>query len=140
MSGILGYGTTFFIHNGTTLTPVTDVTNISPPSPTKDVVDITTYASPGRTRERIAGLVDPGEMTLEMNYIAGSGSDTLITSTLYAATTKAMKIVIPTLTGTWEFTFQGFVTNYTKSAPVDGKQSATVTIMIAGAITEAAGA
>ncbi|WP_447411788.1 phage tail tube protein, partial [Clostridium perfringens] len=62
----------------TNFVDVGEVTSITPPSDTDDMVDATHTQSPNRTREFIAGLTDPGECSFEMNFVPGSPSDILI--------------------------------------------------------------
>jgi len=68
-TGIHGYGAVLGI--GTAVSSVTTVTNISSisgPNQSRDSIDISTLASGTITKEFVPGMVDPGEMTLELNY------------------------------------------------------------------------
>ncbi|MFS0736933.1 phage tail tube protein [Sphingomonas sp. 1P06PA] len=137
----IGYGGQFWIHNGTALTKIAEVTSISLPNEQVDDVEVTHLESPNRTREYIAGMIDPGEITIEMNYIAGSASDDLISEAKADAVAVAMKIVVPATGGDQQFTFNGIIKGYERSGLVaDEAQMATLTVRIAGAVTQAAAA
>ncbi len=134
----IGYGASFHLSNGTTLTEIAEVFSVSPPNPQTDDVEATHYKSLNRTREYIAGLIDPGEITIEMNYIAGSASDLLLRAAQAAGAVREAKISLPTDDGTWDFEFPAIVKGYEVTAPVDDRMTATITLRVAGAVTESA--
>jgi predicted secreted protein len=134
----IGYGCQFWLHNGTALTKLAEVMQVSLPNEQVDEVEATHMESPNRTREYVSGLIDPGEITLELNYIAGSTTDTLINAAKASGAQRDCKIVVPAKTAAQAFTFKGIVKGYERNAPIDDRQTATVTIRIAGAVTQAA--
>src|ERR1043166_5757585 len=48
-------------------TPIPEVTTLDMPSTTAEV-DVTSHDSPGRTREFISGLIDPGGIPMTVNW------------------------------------------------------------------------
>lgn len=138
MAGQINFGVVFKI--GTTATPSTtlaDVFNVSPPKQSRDAVDITTHGSAGGAMEFAAdGVYDPGELTVEMNYIAASATDTAILAALASATNYYFQWSAKSAAGVKTFTTQGIVTEYGPDAlPIKGKQTATMKVKLSGAVT-----
>lgn len=134
----IGWSSTIKLHNGTTLTELDEVFNITLPDDQADEVDVTHYKSPNRRKEFISGLIDGGEMEVEMNYIAGSPTDTLLTAAKAAGDVRPWEVTIPNGTAGWKFGGSGFVKSYVKAIPNEDKLTATVTIRVSGAVTETA--
>lgn len=132
-AAVIGYGTSFSIYNGSTYTAVSEVTNITWPGYTRDAVDATNMASPNEFREFIPGLMDAGEVTIEINFIP-SASDVIITA-LTAATAGQFKIAAASGVN---IVFSAIVTAYSPQAPLDDKMSASATFKITGKPTWAA--
>ena len=96
-----------------------------------DTVDITSHTAAGGWKEYAGGLLDGGEVKLELNFLPANTSQHLLTTAMSARTKKNFKIEFPdTAHTTW--TFSAFVTNFEPSAPVDGKLSASATLKITG--------
>jgi hypothetical protein len=126
-AAVIGYGTSFSIYGGSTYTAVAEVTNITWPGYTRDAVDATNMASPNEFREFIPGLMDAGEVTIEMNYIP-SASDVIIAA-LTAATAGQFKIAAASGVN---IVFNAIVTAYSPQAPLEDKMSASATFKITG--------
>lgn len=127
----IGYGSAFGIDpaGGTSFTDLGEVFNITPPSDTTDVVDVTHMASPNRTREFILGLNDPGECSFEMNFVPGSPSDDMIQLVKAAGTVVSCRVTFPNA-ATW--IFDGLLTGYAPAVPNEDKMTATVTFKVTG--------
>lgn len=137
---VIGYGATVTLKVGVgAAAAVAQVTSIGLPNPQQADVEATHFSSPGRTREYIPGLIDNGEITLGINFDAGSATDTLINSALAAPAAIEVVVTIPTKSGTAQkYTFPGVVKGYEKDIPIDDRQTATITIRVAGAVVQAA--
>lgn len=136
---MIGYGTRFYMAataGATTLTKLAEVTSVAPPEETVAEVEVTHYESPNRTREFIAGLNDAGSMTLEMNWIPGSATDELLAVARGDRAVRICRIVTPPGDDSRQFTFPAYVSGYTRTLPIDDKMVATVTLRVAGAVTE----
>lgn len=133
---MIGYGSTFGIDpaGGTSFTTLGEVTNITPPSDSIDVVDVTHMQSPNRTREFLAGLRDPGTASFEINFVPGSASDDLIQQVRDAGTVVSCRITFPNA-ATW--TFDGLLTGYEPAVPNEDKLSATVSFKVTGSYVAA---
>lgn len=138
----IGLGAEFWLDNASnTLTQLSEIISVSPPNSQQDDVEATHMASPNRRREYVAGLIDDGEGTFEMNYVPGSASDILIRAAITDGDTRSYKIVLPVADGsTWEITGDCIVKGYERSTPIDDRMTATLTVRFTGSPAEAAGA
>lgn len=135
----LGYGSYFQIEETDSpgqYTSLDEVFNITPPTMTVDQVDVTHMQSPGRRREFIDGLIDPGECSFEMNYIPGSASDIILLGILDTPVgqdrSRTCRIIYPN--GVKD-TFEANLMNYEPGVPTDDKMTATVTWRVTGQVT-----
>lgn len=127
----IGHGSAFAISTdgGSTWTTIAELTSITPPAATVDTIDVTHMSSPNATREFIAGLNDPGEASLELNFLPGSNGDALLRSVL--GTQVKCKNTWPNGV-TW--TFDGILTTYAPTAPLDDKMTASATFKVTGSV------
>lgn len=134
----IGWGTEAHLHNGTALTELLGVFNVSIPEANVDDVETTHYKSPNRYREFMAGLKDRGEFQIEMNYVAGSPTDLLCQGALAAANNRPFQIVLPDDEGAaaWSIDGSGYAKGYSRAIPVDDRMTATLTIRVSGDVTE----
>lgn len=139
---VIGHGAELWIDNSSgTATQVAEVTSVGLPNPQMADVEATHFLSPGRTREYIPGLIDNGEITFGINFDAGSATDDLITEAMTSAETRDVMVSVPTVSGTnQEYTFPGIIKGYEKTIPIDDRQTATITVRVAGAVVQAAAA
>lgn len=139
---VIGYGAELYIASALGVsTKIAEVTQVGLPNPQVSDVEATHFESPGRAREYIPGLIDNGEITMGINFDAGSDSDALITAAMNATAPREIMVSVPTSSGVnQEFTFPGIVKGYEKSIPIDDRQTATITIRVAGAVVQEAAA
>lgn len=133
----IGYGAVMAYGDGASpevFTTFAEVTSITPPAAQIDIIDVTHMASPGTAREFIAGLIDYGEASFEINLIPGTGADSAIRSQFAARTTKNYRISFPDSPATTEV-FAAFVTGYERNVPVDDRMTATITLKVTGPST-----
>jgi len=131
-SAKIGYGTLFQILTSTgpnVWTSVAEVTSITPPGLSRDTVDATHSESADKFREFIPGLIDGGEVSLELNFVPGNSTTTLLLAEIEQAAARSYKIVFP---GGETFSFSGIATAFEPDAPVDDKMSASATFKITG--------
>lgn len=133
----IGWGASVWMEDETnTLTELAEVIELAIPNPQIDEVEATHFKSPDRSKEYIPGLKDNGEISIGMNFIAGSDTDLLITAALQ--TVRGFMVVVPTIedAGGWAYTFDGLLKGYEKNVPIGDRQTATITIRVSGAVTE----
>lgn len=138
----IGLGAEFHLDDALgALTQLSEIISVGLPNSQIADVEATHMASPNRRREYIAGLIDDGEGTIEMNYVPGSASDVLIRAALSDGVTRSYKVVLPVADGTtWEVTGDCIVKGYERNAPIDDRMTATLTVRFTGSSSEAAGA
>lgn len=134
----IGYGTLFASGNGASpevFTTLGEVTNITPPGWSRDTVDATHELSPGAHREFIAGMADPGEVSLDLNFVpGGSARAALEAEKALTGSSAAITRKITYPDGSY-LTFTGILTGVEDEAPIDDKMASTVTFKVSGAPT-----
>src|SRR4051812_14284230 len=121
-SARIGYSTLFKSGNGAVpevFTTLAEVTGITPPAMSRDTVDATHELSPGAWREFIAGLKDGGEVSLDLNFVAGGTAAASLMAELDIDGPSASinrQIIFPDAS---YFTFAGILTGFEPDAPID---------------------
>ncbi len=140
MAAVKGKGAKFWLHNGTTLTRVTDVLSLTPPSPTRDTIDTTTHDSSGDYREFIASLIDSGEATVMVHYDPGSTGDLAINTVFASGALSAFAMDMNSSTGTQRrVSGSAIVTGYAPAdVVIDDKMTATLTLKVSGPLVQGA--
>jgi predicted secreted protein len=132
-AAVIGYNTDFSIYNGSAYVLVAEVTSITWPGYSRDAIDATNMNSEDQFREYIPGLMDAGEVTIEMNYVPNH-ADAIIAA-LTASAVGQYKIAAANGANV---VFTAIVTAYQPQAPVDDKMTASATFKITGKPTWAA--
>lgn len=127
---------------GGTLAKVAEVKSLNPPKLTRATIDVTTHDSPLGAREFITeGIYDPGEVSGSINYIAGSAGDDVMLAAMTSGALYDFKVVLKSAADTEDMEFSGFLTEYGPDAQeTEGVQTASFSIKVSGAITQAASA
>ena len=138
-AAMIGYGSSFAIGSTDTIATSTfselgEVFNITPPSATTDMIDVTHMQSPGGRREFVPGLIDPGECSFEMNYVPGSASDEALNDLLDTAPADRARQCRITYPNGATHTFLGLLMTYEPSAPTDDKMVASVSFRTSGEV------
>lgn len=121
-----------------TYTAIAEITGFTGPTTEANEIETTTLSS--TAKEFIAGLVDNGELTVEVNALPKDTQQRQIRSDITAGTVRSYRIdfndkVTPEVTSTL-YTFDAFVKSFPFSAAADDKLSGTATFRITGAITD----
>ena len=137
-NAMIGYGTRVLLESPTSPTdsPPTyiemdEILNVTPPNQQIDDVEVTHNSSPLRTKEFIAGLIDPGTAGWEMNFIPGSVSDIALRSAQQAGARLSCQMIFPNF-ATW--TFESIVKGYEVTSATESKMTAKVTLKTAGSV------
>ena len=135
----MGAGAAFGIGDGASsevFSDIAEVLSISPPSQSVDIIDVTHLKSTDRVREFIAGMIDPGEVSIEMNFVPGSAADTAIQALEGLSTTTNFRVTFPDGTsGSVTWIFAGFLSGYEPAIPSGEKMTANVTFKVTGTTT-----
>lgn len=119
-------------------TQIPEVVNASGPNMTRDALEVTHLLSSGACKEFIAGLIDNGEVTLDLNFLPGNTNQQVLLAD-FAATAKTSNtrewVIGFTDSGAQEYTFNAFITALTPGANVGDKLSASCTLKITGELT-----
>lgn len=139
---VTGYGATVSIKIGSAAAVVLgEVISIGLPNPQVGEAEATHFQSPDRAREYIPTLKENGEIPIGINYDAGNATDDQVNAAQASTVPVEVVISIPTSSGTDQtFTFPGIVKGYEKTVPIDDRQTAVITIRVAGAVVQAAAA
>lgn len=126
----LGRGAKFGIKGvSTTYVYVAEVTSITPPSISRDTVEVTHLTSDDGFKEYIAGFADGGEASITINYVP-SATDTLMTAFI-SEPVDDFRILSPS--GTVGLDFRGIITGYQiGDLAVGDKMTATFTVKATG--------
>ena len=132
---VSGFGTLLQLGDGAdpeVFTTIAEVKDITGPGLEADTIEVTNHSSPGAWREYIAGLLDAGEVTFDVNYLPGDATHDATTglqANLLARSVDSYRLTWPTAD---TVTFPAFVTGFETGAPVDDALSASVTLKVAG--------
>lgn len=117
-----------------TPTTVAELTKISAPDQTRDVIEATHMESPSGAKEYIKGLFDAGEVSIEGNYTSVASQDALRTD-FVLGTLQAFTITIP-LASTETWAFNAIITKYgLGELDPNGKVTFKATLKISSIIT-----
>lgn len=125
-SAAIGYGSSFGIHNGSAYVSVSEITNISWPGYSRDAIDATHMQSPDIFREYIAGFMDAGEASIEMNFVPAV-ADVIVAAMI--AGVGLFQIAHPNGV---KLQFSAIVTGYEPGLPLDDKMTATASFKVTG--------
>lgn len=132
------FGVQFWLHNGTALTKLAGVTSVKPTEPERGTYRTTTHdTSGGAHTYQGEALVDPGALTVVLDYVSGSATDTLLLDALADPDPRAYQVLMPG--GLRKV--DGFVILTRYGSPemgLEGKQESTLTFQASGATNPAA--
>jgi predicted secreted protein len=110
-------------------TAIANITNLTGPGLSRNTIDVTAHDSPDNHMEFIGGLVDPGEVSIDINYNPAV-HDTLIAD-LEDVDPRNYQVVFPdTAATTWGIS--AIMTGFEPSAPTDDKLAASLTFKVSG--------
>lgn len=121
---------------------VAEVTSISGPTMSSDLIDVTSQESLGGFREKIIGLTDPGELSFDIFFnqtlashgvndgVPAASESPGLLGTFSSKLLKYFQLQFPSNMATWQFA--GVVNGFEIDASVDDALKASVTIAISG--------
>ena len=133
-NAIAAYGTLLQVGDGAgpeVFTTIAEVKSISGPSFSSEVIDVTTHSSAaaGAWREKIASLIDPGELSFDINLVPTDTQHVALRTDMVNRTKRNFKIVFPD-SGTTTWQIAGFVTGFEVNAETDGVLEASLTLTL----------
>ena len=116
---------------------IAEVKNIKGPKLKMDTIEVTSHSSTSAFREYIAGLLDGGEVTFDMNWLPANATQSYsagVLKDMYNRTKRNFQLVFPSASPT-TWTFAAFVTGFEPDAAVDGALTASLTLKLTGVPT-----
>ncbi|MFG2670485.1 phage tail tube protein [Streptomyces sp. NPDC048445] len=132
MAGIDGFGTILKRGDGEepeVFTAIANLTNVDDGGRTRTTIDVTAHDSPNQYMEFVGGLIDPGEVTVDINY--DPAVHDVLEADLEDTDPRNYQIVFPDTAET-TFSFAAVMTGFSKSAPYDDKLSGSLTFKVSG--------
>ena len=97
---------------GTTWTNVAGVANISPPQLERDVVEVEDLDPIDEIKQKLAGLIDAGEVSLTLNFDPANTGHAALEADFYAGDAKQYRILLP---NSYAWTVSAFVSSWAPS-------------------------
>ena len=131
----IGYGTQIRVGVGVgpTWTTIAELGDVEWPMAEADEHEATSMDSPNRTKEYVAGLIDNGEVTIPLNWVEDSDTDTVLTAIQQSGELVQIEFTSNAV-GAVPETYVGFCKRYARTSPVNGVQHAEVGFRINGMI------
>lgn len=142
MSKLAAIGVKLVFDPAGTPVEIAQLLDVSGPGISTDTIDVTTHDSAGAHREFLAGLVDAGEINLDMVFDHEASQSTpagtlgLMESKSKDRTTNTWEIRMKGGTNDTYRRFSGIVTSFNPENPVEGSINASATIKLSGQITD----
>ena len=130
--GIAGVGTLFRRWDGTNWVNISEIKNIGGPSKSRTTIDVTSLDATGGYKEFIAGLKDPGGVTLAMIFRRDTFD--IMNDDFEDDTLQNYEIFLPDAEYT-SFEFEGLVTELPLTIPTDEAITMDVVIKVSGEVT-----
>lgn len=121
-----------------TFATVAEVGDIDGPDMSLETEDVTNHSSVQGWSEAVATILSGGEVGLPINFIPDDPTHDAVTGIqqdMLNRTLRNWQLVYPDDGGNG-YAFAAYVTGFKPSAPVKGKLSADVKLMISGPVTE----
>ena len=135
--GDIGMGVLLKRGNGASpeqFTAVAELINLGGPSLSMDTVETTHTSSTNKYREFIAGLLDAGEVTFEVNWLPADATHKEATGFLAdmkARIVRNYQLIWPDA-GTTTWTIACLITGCEPAAPLEDRMTASITLKVTG--------
>jgi len=118
---------------GVAAVEIAQISNISGPGLSVDMIDVTTHDSTNAWEYFVAGILRTVELTLDIVYDpAGATHAAAAGGLIYRLENRQYSWFDLTFFTTYNWTFSGYITGFTPGAPVEGALTAAVTLKITG--------
>lgn len=111
MAETTGLKTKFYREGATsgTFEEIAQVASITPPQPERETVEVDELDPPGEVRKKLVGLIDPGEVTVTLNFDPENQGHLALEQDFRDGQPRQYRIKLPSGYG---WTFTGIVTAY----------------------------
>lgn len=135
-TAVAGYGTKLQLGDGAspeTFDDIPGLKDFSLPTGATDQIDVTAHDSPDQTKEYIAGMIETGEIGVEIFFDPNNDVHVDLYDLKDSGETRNFKVVAPDAELT-EFAFAAFVTEMEINFPVEDALTANMTLKLSGAV------
>jgi len=122
---------------GAAYSTIGQVKDISGPNISRGDVDVTDHESADGYREFLPGLADGGDVSFtvgldksDSTHVGGAGTGLLGDFEQDGCTLPAWKLILNACSGTFYWTFDGYVNGFSPSSPVEGEHTADISIKV----------
>ncbi len=126
--GIITYWSTTSVTATAAANVVSEVLSFSGPAPSANIIDVTNLQS--TAKEKMIGLYDGGQITINTNFIVTDAGQTKLRESLAARTQGNLMIQLSTVTTSQYMAMMGYVTGFNVSGAVDNVLRGDYTITI----------
>ena len=130
--GTSGVGTKFRRLVGASYEDIAEITKITGPGMTRNTIDVTSLDSTQGFMEYIVGLIDAGDMKLDMIFRRDTYE--VLEADFLAGTVRDYQMILPG-PGKLSLSFQGIVTEIPLDVPKDDAITCACNIKITGPVT-----
>ncbi|WP_022699303.1 phage tail tube protein [Euryhalocaulis caribicus] len=110
-----------------TFTTIGDLTNFSGPGGSRSAIDVTDFDS--EAIEKLAGLIDEGQLTVDVNYVPGDTGQAAAQTARDSGQLRNIQITYP---GGAVHDIKGFVASIAPGGAVNDKVTASITLELSG--------
>lgn len=137
MAGKSGWGTLLQRGSGEPVVygTVANVSSIDDLGAETDSLDVSALDSPGAAREKVAGMLDYGQLSCEVNWDPSQPTHDHVTGIEKLQRdreTVPWRVVFTQVTPNIRVSFSGFIQSFKKSIPFDDKMTAALNIEVDG--------
>lgn len=135
-SAFWAFGTQLQLGDGATpeaFTAIAELVDITPPTMSKDSIEVTNHSSTNKFREFIPGLKDGGSVSMKANWLPNNATHDESTGLMECFKDDVnhnWKLVLPDSLGT--ISFSGHVTAFNPETPLSAQGSLSCTIKLSG--------
>ena len=119
-----------------TYIPIAKAKDISLPSSTTDLIEVTDHDSPNGRKEYIGGLIDSDELTIGINWDAEDTSHSMVETRVGELHTFRIEFNNTGGTNGTRYTFDAIIRGFKGTAPVNGVYGADLTLKPSGDVTK----
>lgn len=139
---LIGYGAGFYLgRTDADMIEIDEVTKIPFAEEAADDVAVTHFKSPKKRKEYKGGMIEPGEDTLEINYIPGSPTDIKLREAHQSGQPYKYEAYLPAPQNKW-WKISGYliVKSRGRNVDIENRMQQTINVRFTGAADEASAA
>lgn len=112
---------------------VLELQSINGPSGSSTVIDVSSLDD--TFAQKLIGIIDEGQLTLEGNYLGGTGQQINLKTDRASKILRNFRLVLDTASPQKGYAFAAYVTTFAISGAVNQQQTVSITLEISGEVT-----